>query len=101
MNISVKYIILAIISVDSLILLLVKENCGPIIYSLMIESLSMQVFSLLCSIDSKFSRVITNMFNINLMKMKVGAFFVILISFYLIFLARQGITFQNPIRGCV
>lgn len=100
MKSNAKYIILAIISVDSLILLLVKENCGPIVYSLMIESILMQAFSLLFSIDSKLSRAVTNILNINLMKIKVGAFFVILISFYLIFLARQGIAFQNPIREC-
>lgn len=100
MNNTAKCIIITIIGVDLLIFLFVKKTCGPTIYLQILESISMQALSLLFSIDSKFSRIFINIFNINLANLKVAAFFIILGSFYLLLLAIQGVIFQNPIRGC-
>lgn len=92
--------ILIVVIIDVAILILVEEKCETIINSLMAESFLIQVLGLILSMDSKFTHNTIKIFNVNPTGLKIGAIFIVLISFYIMFLAKQGIPFQNPIIIC-
>ncbi|MDN5802084.1 MAG: hypothetical protein L0H34_06235, partial [Psychrobacter sp.] len=106
----VKYAFFTIVIIDISILLFVNQTCGAIIYEQLLKAIFMQALCLFMLTDSKLLLALASIVNRPLVfagianrplaTMKVAAFFVMLGSFYLFFIATQGVPFQNGMTGC-
>ena len=103
LNSSVKYTFFTIIIIDISILLFVNQTCGVIVYEQLLKAIFMQALCLFMLTDSKLMLALASVVNRPLVfiditnrplaTMKVAAFFVMLGSFYLFFIATQGLPF--------
>ena len=99
LNSYVKYTFFTMVIVDISILLFVEQTCGAIIYEQLLNIIFMQALCLFMLTDSKLMLVLasvtnrplvfTDITNRPLATMKVAAFFVMLGSFYLFFIATE------------
>ena len=96
----IKVLLFFIILVDVLILGFLNQSCGPIFYFQLLQAVFMQLFALLLAVDSPISRTIAGFLKKNPATLKVAAFFLIALSFYLLYLASSGVPFQNTVQIC-
>lgn len=93
LNSSVKYAFFTIIIIDVSILIFVEQTCGPVVYEQLLKAILMQALCLFMLTDSKLMLALASVTNRQLATMKVAAFFIMLGSFYLFFIATQGLPF--------
>ena len=89
-----------IIIVDVIILLFVEQTCGAVIYGQLLHAIYMQILCLFMFADSKWMIALARVVNRQLDTIKVAAFFIMLGSFYVFFLAAKGVVFQNALKWC-
>ena len=109
LNSSVKYAFFTIIIINISILLFINQTCGAIIYEQLLKAIFMQALCLFMLTDSNLMLalasvvnrplVFADIANRTLATMKVAAFFIMLGSFYLFFIATKGLVFQNGMTG--
>ncbi|PYE38786.1 hypothetical protein [Psychrobacter fozii] len=100
LNNYVKYAFLTIAIVDVSIFLFVEQTCGAVIHRQLLHAIYMQILCLFMFADSKWMIALARVVNRQLATMKVAAFFIMLGSFYLFFLATKGVAFQNALKWC-
>ncbi|MGP9525966.1 hypothetical protein ACT3QO_12470, partial [Psychrobacter sp. AOP7-D1-15] len=64
------------------------------------QAIGMQILCLFMFADSKWMIALARVVNRQLDTIKVAAFFIMLGSFYLFFLATKGVVFQNGLKWC-
>lgn len=101
MNETIKYAIWAIILTDILILIFVGKVCESISYVQLPYIFFMQSFSIFLFIESKWRDIVVKMTNsCSAATLKIAAVVGILVSFYLLVVAKKGIYVQGGISTC-